>query len=70
MHQPPAWTPPSPEISELQALIRRLETLVQMRTMETNRLACWCLVWRGSRLPGGNSCVLVRADPADGKGDP
>jgi transposase len=39
MHQPPAWTPPSPEISELQALIRRLETLVQMRTMETNRLA-------------------------------
>jgi transposase len=39
MHRPPAWTPPAPEISELQALIRRLETLVQMRTMETNRLA-------------------------------
>src|SRR4028118_2277216 len=39
MHQPPAWTPPAAEISELQALIRRLETLVQMRTMETNRLA-------------------------------
>jgi transposase len=39
MHQPPAWTPPSPEIGELQALIRRLETLVQMKIMETNRLA-------------------------------
>lgn len=38
-HQPPAWTPPSPEISELQALLRRLEALTDMRQQEANRLA-------------------------------
>lgn len=38
-HRPPAWTPPAAEVSELQALQRRLESLVQMRTMENNRLA-------------------------------
>jgi transposase len=47
-HQPPPWTPPALEISELQALVRRLESLVQMRTMETNRLAA------------GVSCATVR----------
>ncbi len=36
--QPPAWTPPAPEVRELQALVRRLESLVGMRTMEANRL--------------------------------
>jgi transposase len=36
---PPAWAPPAAEILELQALGRRLEALVEMRTMETNRLA-------------------------------
>jgi transposase len=37
-HQPLAWTPPSPEISELQALLRRLDALVEMRQQESNRL--------------------------------
>ncbi len=39
MHQPPLWSPPTPEIRELQALVRRLETLEEMRVMEENRLA-------------------------------
>jgi transposase len=38
MHVPPAWTPPAPEFKELQALVRRLETLDEMRVMEENRL--------------------------------
>ncbi len=38
-HQPPAWSPPPPEISELQALLRRLEALIDMRQQESNRLA-------------------------------
>jgi transposase len=37
-HQPSAWSPPPPEISELQALLRRLEALVDMRQQESNRL--------------------------------
>ena len=50
MHQPPLWNPPAPEIRELQALVRRLETLEEMRLMEENRLA------------SGVSCEAVRAD--------
>lgn len=38
MHQPQEWTPPAPERSELQALVRRLESLTEMRQMERNRL--------------------------------
>jgi transposase len=37
--QPPAWTPPAPEIRQLQALVRRLDALQGMRTQELNRLA-------------------------------
>jgi transposase len=37
--QPPAWHPPAPELCELQALVRRLDSLVEMRTMEENRLS-------------------------------
>jgi transposase len=37
--RPPAWQPPAPEVRELQALVRRLESLTQMRTMEQNRLS-------------------------------
>jgi len=36
--QPPAWTPPAIEVRHLQALVRRLQSLVEMRTMESNRL--------------------------------
>lgn len=35
---PPAWTPPAPEIRALQALVRRLDALHEMRTQENNRL--------------------------------
>lgn len=38
-HQPPPWAPPPPEISELQALVRRLEALLDMRQQESNRLS-------------------------------
>ena len=38
MHQPLSWQPVAPEISELQALVRRVEALYQMRIMEENRL--------------------------------
>ena len=38
-HQPPPWNPPLPEVRELQALVRRLESLVEMRVAEENRLA-------------------------------
>jgi transposase len=37
--QPPVWTPPAPEVRELQALVRRLESLVEMRVAEENRLS-------------------------------
>jgi len=50
MHHPPVWSPPAPEIRELQALVRRLETLEEMRLMEENRLT------------SGVSCEAVRAD--------
>jgi transposase len=35
---PELWTPPSPSARALQALVRRRESLIQMRTQETNRL--------------------------------
>lgn len=44
--RPPAWAPPAPELRESQALVRRLESLVEMRTMEQDRLS---------------SCVTVEA---------
>ena len=37
--RPAAWQPPAPELRELQALVRRLESLVEMRAMEENRLS-------------------------------
>jgi transposase len=37
--RPPAWRPPAPELRELQALVRRLAALVEMRVAEENRLA-------------------------------
>lgn len=36
--KPPAWTPPAREVRELQALVRRLESLMEMHQMEVNRL--------------------------------
>lgn len=37
-HQPPAWTPPAPEILVLRALVRRCGDLKAMRVAELNRL--------------------------------
>lgn len=37
--RPPAWHPPAREVSELQALVRRLDSLIEMRTAEENRLS-------------------------------
>lgn len=36
--RPPQWQPLPPEIRELQALVRRLDSLLEMRQMEANRL--------------------------------
>ncbi|MBA3768175.1 MAG: IS110 family transposase [Acidobacteria bacterium] len=36
---PPAWTPLPTQVRELQALVRRLESLIEMRLMEENRLS-------------------------------
>ena len=36
---PPRWVPPAPELRALQALVRRLDALEEMRTQERNRLA-------------------------------
>lgn len=35
---PPVWVPPAREVRELQALVRRLEALIEMRVAEENRL--------------------------------
>lgn len=36
---PPSWAPLPEEVRELQALVRRLESLIEMRVMEENRLS-------------------------------
>jgi transposase len=36
--RPPAWTPPAPELRQLQALTRHLEGLIQTRQQQLNRL--------------------------------
>ncbi len=53
MHQPVPWTPPAPELGELQALVRRVEALEEMKRMEENR------------LDAGVSCEIVRASLVD-----
>ncbi len=37
--QPEAWQPPLPQVSQLQAFVRRLESLIEMRVAEDNRLS-------------------------------
>ena len=48
MHRPAPWTPPLPEVAELQALVRRLEALTEMRQMEQNRRDTSAQAVRGS----------------------
>jgi len=52
MHQPGAWSPPAPELRDLQSLVRRVEALDEMKQMEENRLesGAWCEVVRASLL--------------------
>jgi transposase len=38
LQQPQVWQPPAPQVRELQALVRRLESLIEMRVAEENRL--------------------------------
>jgi len=42
--QPPTWSPPAPEVRDLQALVRRLESLIEMRVAEENRLSSGVIV--------------------------
>jgi len=37
--QPETWMPPVPQVRQLQALVRRLESLIEMRVAEENRLS-------------------------------
>lgn len=37
--EPQAWQPPAPEVRQLQSLVRRLESLIEMRVAEDNRLS-------------------------------
>src|SRR4051812_28756834 len=37
--KPQLWRPAAPEVRELQALVRRLDSLIEMHTMEENRLS-------------------------------
>lgn len=46
--RPPAWTPPPVELRALQALLRRLENLLEMQRMEQNREATADLAVTGS----------------------
>ena len=39
VQEPPQWTPLPAEVRELQALVRRLESLIEMRVAEENRLS-------------------------------
>ncbi len=41
---PEIWKPPCPEIRELQGLVRRLESLIEMRVSEENRLSSGVVV--------------------------
>jgi transposase len=52
LHKPALWHPPAPEVRELQALVRRVEALEEMKQMEENRLE-------------GASCGTVRASLLD-----
>ena len=46
---PPVWTPLPQEVRELQALVRRLESLIEMRVAEENRLSSGITVDVGAR---------------------
>jgi len=39
LQQPATWLPPLPQVRQLQALVRRLDALIEMRVAEENRLS-------------------------------
>lgn len=57
--QPEAWTPPEPQVRELQALVRRLESLIEMRVAEENRLASGVPVEAVRHSLEAHVCYLV-----------
>jgi len=46
--EPARWLPPPPEARQLQALVRRLDALLEMQTQETNRLELAAAIVRPS----------------------
>jgi transposase len=48
VHTPVRWVPPPPEARQLQALVRRLDALLEMRTQEGNRLELAAAIVRPS----------------------
>lgn len=56
--QPPAWAPPATEVRELQALVRRLESLIEMRVAEENRLSSGITVEMVRRSVEEHLCFL------------
>src|SRR5260370_501548 len=67
--QPPAWQPPTPEVRELQGLVRRVDDLVEMAAREKGRLASPAPTPAPRRSVGGTIRLLgggadrVRAEP-------
>lgn len=57
--RPTAWTPPAVEVRQLQALVRRLEALLGMRTQEANRLAAGVVI---ADVRASIEAVLVSLD--------
>lgn len=49
--RPQLWKPAPPEVRELQALVRRLDSLIEMHTMEVNRLSS------GLSTPQVRACI-------------
>jgi transposase len=45
---PPRWIPPPPDARQLQALVRRLDALLEMQTQESNRLELAAAIVRPS----------------------
>lgn len=68
--QPLRWTPPAPEVRELQALVRRIAALVEMRVAEENRLEAVVTVNAVRQSVEEPSRAPHRANQAHRKADP
>ena len=63
--QPKAWQPPAPELRELQALVRRLESLALDARGGRKPFVVGCLGGGGQAKFGRTYCVSDRADQTD-----